>query len=649
MSDMLVLEVELPERWQTVHVSPDHAQQRLTESLRRAGIALNTRCGQRGLCHGCEVELLAGRLFDLSRDQTITADDGPVVVRACQCRLATSDPVRIRVPARSLLGQGPQVVSRFTINIPRAHSPLWQIIKLDDAGVTRGHDAQKNICRALAERLNAHRTVRCPAPAVHEILRCAENAEAHIAVEHHGEDWLVTGICDRPDSPRLGAAIDIGTTTVALLLIDLQTGDILAEAADFNRQMQFGDDVVTRIELCTTDATMVHRLQEAIVSATLSPLLEQALQKAGRSTNDLRCFTIAGNTTMLHLLAGVDPTPMGTAPFTPAFLDHRVIRSDTLALPPPPHAPNADASPSPNADRAHTTAATPHRWTAQSSPAVHLLPSAAAYVGADICAGVLASGLDYDDGPSLLVDVGTNGEIVLKHKTRLLGCATAAGPAFEGCGLTSGTRATDGAISHLRFSPEPLTVRADVIGNIPPAGICGSAYIDFLAQARQIGLINRIGRFIPDALPDAAERFIRQLGTGLGLKLADGLSNRPILITEGDIARLLQAKAAIAAGILTLLARSDLSPADIKTLHLAGGFGLHVDVASAVGCGLLPGFTAPQVKLLGNSSLAGAYLALLDSGALEELQQISRRIEIVELNLDPGFEPCYIRQLRLPS
>ena len=649
MSNVLVLKVQLPETRKTVLVPPDQLQERLTELLRRAGVTLNTRCGERGLCDGCIVELLSGRLVDLGRAETIAVEKGPVRVRACQCRLVTGEPVRIRVPRRSMLGQGPQVVSRFTINVPRAHSPLCQFVKLRGRDLTGSEGLRAGACRVLAERLHTPHAVRCPPPAVSQMARYSDNADIYVSLECDGSQWHVTGVSDSPVNRRIGSAVDVGTTTVALLLIDLDTGEILAEASGFNRQMQFGDDVVTRIGLCATDPTMVKRLQEVILGGTVGPLLESALQKARRSSDDVACFTVAGNTTMLHLLAGVDPTPMGTVPFTPVFLDHRVIRSAALrSTPSRGHSKDTAPEPGESGEVRHAAIAT-RRWASQAGPAVHLLPGAAAYVGADICAGVLASGLVYDEGPGLLVDVGTNGELVLKRAAQLLGCATAAGPAFEGCGLTCGVRAGDGAISHLSFTLDPFAVHTELIGNGPPVGICGSAYIDFLAEGRRSGLINRMGRFNRKALPRGAERLVCQEDSGWALHVANGPGRQHIVITEADIATLLQAKAAIAAGIVTLLARFDLPPAAVKTLYLAGGFGLHVNAASAIGCGLLPGFASHQVLVLGNTSLAGAYLALLDSGAIEELKLIGRRIEIVELNLDQGFERCYINQLRLPA
>ncbi len=325
---------------------------------------------------------------------------------------------------------------------------------------------------------------------------------------------------------------------------------------------------------------------------------------------------------MLHLLAGIDPSPMGAVPFRPVFLEHRMTPAESVRL--------------------------ALHGAGGAGPTLHLLPSASAYIGSDLTAGIFASGLVYDDGPSLLVDAGTNGEIILKHGDKLFGCATAAGPAFEGGGLANGIRAGDGAISHIGFDAEPLAVRAEVIGNAAPIGICGSAYVDFLAEARRIGLISHTGRFDRAAVSRAGDGFV-QNQYGLALRVARGQGKHDIIISELDIARLLQAKAAIAAGVLTLLRRAGLQPRDIKRLYLAGGFGMHINVPNAIGCGLLPGFTPKQVQVVGNTSLAGAYLALLDSGVLDELTRIGKRLDAVELNLDPGFEDCFIEQLALPE
>jgi uncharacterized 2Fe-2S/4Fe-4S cluster protein (DUF4445 family) len=586
----LRLDIESPKGVQTIYVSPGR-DRRLTDVLRREHLPLNTRCGQRGLCDGCMVELLSGAVIDRSGGQKMTGGS----IRACEHRLAETD-VCLRIPPRSLLAHKPQVVSEFRLNIPRAHDPVWQTVEVTPNGL---------VAESLAKQTKRRRPIHL-APNIPTTV-----TERHFAtLEYRDDHWLVTHLREQPAGRTLGVAVDIGTTTVALLLVDLSDGEIIGRAADFNRQMHLGDDVATRIGLCSANPSMLPQLQEAVVRQTIQPLIATALQQASAFADEVVSLTVTANTTMLHLLAGVDPSPMGIYPFRPSFVGHTVLTLPEFG----------DAT-------------------------IHLLPSAAAYIGADLTAGILSSGLAYDDGPSLLVDVGTNGEIILKAGGKMLGCATAAGPAFEGAGLTNGIRAGEGAVEGLSFKQSPFGVQTRVIGNCDPIGICGSAYVDFLAAGRRTGLLTETGRFQHDA--DKSDWFQR-IDDGWALRVTRGSGKQDILVSETDVAHLLQSKAAIGAGVVTLLERAGLKSAEIKTVYLAGGFGMHINVAHAIGCGLLPGFTEEQVEVVGNTSLAGAYLGLLDCGALDEVARIARQIEVVELNLDPQFESRYIDQLVLP-
>ena len=421
-------------------------------------------------------------------------------------------------------------------------------------------------------------------------------------------------------SGEFGFAVDIGTTTVVVLLAELATGRVLARASDFNQQIRLGDDVLARIELCQ-QPEMVARLQKAICHETLLPLAREACTRAGIKMEQVGGMSVAGNSTMLHLLFGVDPSPMGIAPFTPQFLDHRVRVADEIGL------------------------------CELAGMPIHGLPGMAAYVGADIAAGVFATGLHYESEPTLFVDVGTNGEIVLVKDDRLYACATAAGPAFEGCGLSCGMRATEGAIEGVSMSRGKdgvVEINAKTINDRDPAlspGICGSAYIDFLAQARSVGVLTESGRFDPDVVANNPAIFKETLSGRAILLCGEG---NPTRITEPDIAALLQAKGAIAAGIQTLLNLEGLQPCEVRKVYLAGGFGMHLNIPHAIGCGLLPGFAPEQVEAVGNTSLGGAYLAMLDRTVIDELNRIRGRAEVVELNLDPGFEDRFIDNLSLP-
>jgi len=418
---------------------------------------------------------------------------------------------------------------------------------------------------------------------------------------------------------RYGAAVDIGTTTVSLLLCDLATGGVIGQASAFNAQIRFGEDVLTRIQRCSTDPEALGELQRAVAAGTIAQLLDDACRQGGVVPRDVGAMSVAANTTMLHLLAGVDPTPMGVHPFRPVFLEHRTYPPRDLGL----EFGDDDAQ-------------------------VHLLPGPAAYVGADLAAGMVATGLLYDDGPALLIDVGTNGEIIAKVGGRLVGCSTAAGPAFEGAGLTSGTRAIRGAIERVRLRAKPFAAELGIIGAAErPLGICGSAYVDFLWEARRTGILQANGRF-DAAFCSSAGDAVQADAQGRKLRLHAHGASGPVWVSELDVARLLQAKAAIAAGTSTLLHLLGTAPRDVKRLYLAGGFGFYLSLEHAIGCGLLPGFTADQIQVVGNTSLGGAFLALNDRSLLGEMSAACRAMEAIELNLQPGFEDAYIDQLALP-
>lgn len=515
----------------------------LTEVLARRGHPLNTRCGGRGLCKGCEVSVLKGTLRQTSDGCEISAGDR---LRSCQMQLVEGCDVAVSIPARSLLKHEPSVVAEFKINVPWARNPI-------------------------------------------------------------------------DPTARYGAAVDIGTTTVALMVVDLETGEVQGEATDFNAQVRYGEDVLTRIEICHENPSGVKELQHAVTAETIQPLLAKACEKAGIEIKDVGVMTVAANTTMQHVLAGVDPTPLGVYPFTPVFLEHRAYAPNEIGL-------------SFGGDAAK----------------VHLLPGPAAYVGADLAAGLVATGMLYDEGPVLIVDVGTNGEIIAKVGDRLVGCATAAGPAFEGAGLTNGTRGVKGAIERIAIQGDPFEVKLGVIGDGPrPIGICGSAYIDFLWEGRRSGILQENGRFTKEfGARDDSQIEVDEYGRKL--KLHDRGASGPVWISEVDVAKLLQAKAAIAAGICTLLDLLGVAASEVKTLYLAGGFGMHLSLEHAVGCGLLPGFTPAQIQVVGNTSMGGAFLALNDRSFLKEMETACAWMESIELNLQPDFEDTYIDHLMLP-
>jgi uncharacterized 2Fe-2S/4Fe-4S cluster protein (DUF4445 family) len=422
-----------------------------------------------------------------------------------------------------------------------------------------------------------------------------------------GNDPIFTG------SGTLGVAVDIGTTTVAMLLAELSSGKVLAKATALNAQVARGDNVLTRIHACQTDKTNIGLLRDDFWKKTFHSLLKELFKQSGAAIKDVAGVVVAGNTTMLHLACGEDPTPLGAVPFTPVFLDQREFPGDEFGL--------------------------------LREARVIFLPGISAYVGADISAGAACCGVRYGSRPQLLVDIGTNGEILLCGPKGNIACATAAGPAFEGCGLLCGMRAAHGVVAKISLSTNPFGVNFETIGGPcdSPHGITGSAYVDFLAEGRRVGLLMENGRFDRKLL-ESHPQYFRQEENGLSFLLS---SNHPDLrIGEIDVALLLQAKAAIAAGIETLLHLHDLPASGIGRLFLAGGFGLHLSIPNAIACGLLPGLCEEQVSAVGNTSLGGAYLGMLDRSLADEMADLDA--ETIELNLDPGFEDRYLDHLSLP-
>lgn len=486
-------------------------------------------------------------------------------------------------------------------------SPLTRLLQ------RKGHPlntrcGERGLCKACAVIVDGVEQQACqcrPIPDSHVVLP----ARSLLAGKPQVTDQFDLAVPYAHDplfaSEGFGAAVDIGTTTVSLLKVDLATGEILGKASSFNKQIRLGDDVLTRINLCLTQPEEVKELQKAFVEETLMPLMEEA------GGGPYKGMVLSGNATMLHLALGENPGSMGIAPFPAVFLETQWRSSAACGWP--------------------------------FDIPLATTPSGSAYVGGDILAGLLSSGFLYDDGPSLLVDVGTNGEMVVKANGRMVGCATAAGPAFEGSGLTCGVRGIEGAISRIRVSAEGIAFES-IGGTKRPVGICGSGYIDYLAEAYAAGLLTASGRVSAPGFPD---EMIQPDEYGRRVVIAQGIGKKPITISESDVAGLLQAKAAIAAGMMILLKETGLKAEEIKTLYLAGGFGMHLDLERAVACGLLPGFHPDQIRLVGNTSLGGAFLALMDRSSLEEMEKARQSLQIIELNEDPDFEDTYIDCLSL--
>ena len=390
----------------------------------------------------------------------------------------------------------------------------------------------------------------------------------------------------------LGVALDIGTTTMAVCLVDMRTGETLRKASCLNPQSVFGADVLSRIHACQEGN--LQALQRLVIDKTAELLAEIA---HGEKVKEL---VIAANTTMLHLFLGVNPESIGGAPFMPVFTGMQSCTGEQLGLP---------------------------------VEKITLLPSVSGYIGGDITSGLLACGILQNKSNALFVDIGTNGEIVLSRQGELYATSTAAGPALEGACIECGLGGVDGAIDKVFYQDKEL--RFTTIGNTNPKGICGSGLVDLIAVLFKEGLIDENGAWSEDST------------SALSGKLKDDkfYLTDTVYLSQKDIRQFQLAKSAIRSGIETLLCERGICIEDIQTLYVAGGLGYYLNLKNAGHVGLLPTSLLDRIQLVGNTSLQGATLCLLKQIYRQEIERIAKCAEVVELSSSKYFMDAYIENM----
>jgi uncharacterized 2Fe-2S/4Fe-4S cluster protein (DUF4445 family) len=397
--------------------------------------------------------------------------------------------------------------------------------------------------------------------------------------------------------------VDIGTTTVVLYLYDLSTGQRLALRSGQNRQRAFGADVISRVHYANTHDDGLAQMTDAIRSQ-LSGYLRETCAQVGHTVDEVKEIAVAGNTIMEHIFAGLSPSSIAVAPFTPLTLFGDETDGANCGLP----------------------------------GRVYRFPCVAGYVGGDITAGLLASGAYQSEQPVLFLDIGTNGEMGVGSRDGFLTCATAAGPAFEGAEITCGMSGVNGAVSKVWLEGGQL--RFSVLGGGPAKGICGSGLVDALAVLLELGAVDETGRLLP---PDEAEAnvlpYLEETDEDVRFYLD---RDRTVYLTDGDVRKLQLAKAAVAAGIQTLLVRSGLTEDQISTLYLAGGFGNYLDQDSAAAIGLFPASLRDRIVPVGNSAGMGAVAWLLSRQARAELEDFLPKCSYLELSGCPEFNEAYL-------
>jgi len=418
-----------------------------------------------------------------------------------------------------------------------------------------------------------------------------------------------------------GIAFDIGTTTVAGYLVDLNTGEELSAVAKANPQIIYGDDVISRIGFAQKQKENLEILQREIVN-TLNEIIREAARRAGVNINNIYKITVAGNTCMHHLLLGLDPSYIAPSPYIPVIKENLNLKAKDI--------PKLILEPTAN---------------------IYILPNISAFVGADIVAGILAICMWENEKISLFIDLGTNGEIVLGSKKKMWTCSTAAGPAFEGARISSGMRAEEGAIDKVKMDNKFITYRVIKDGKV--RGICGSGLIDLIAELVKLGLINKSGKLIDreECNPNLSEEIKKRIINGqkgnkfLLVKAKETENRKSIYLTQRDIREVQLAKAAIFAGIKILLKEVNIPQEDIQKILLAGAFGNFIDKKSAIRIGLIPYLPLEKIESVGNAAGRGAEITLLSEKTREICEKISKDIKYIELSSRADFQEEFVEAM----
>ena len=420
-----------------------------------------------------------------------------------------------------------------------------------------------------------------------------------------GNGWVVTGVEPRvPEASPLGLAVDLGTTRFVLQILDLTTGQVQARKSFDNPQVMIGPDILTRIHHGSTPEGR-QELKELIVEG-INTGLEELRREHGLNPGQIRNIAVAGNTAMIHLFLGLQTQAMIREPYIPAANEFDLISASDLGL------------------NAHALAR------------VYCFPNVGSYFGGDLTAGIVYSGITEQDQICILVDVGTNAEVVLGNRDWLIVCAGAAGPALEGGMSSIGKQAGPGIIDQVRIDPESFSFQVHTIGDLPPEGICGSGVIDLAAELFKCGLLDFRGKFVPDLCP---ERFVEIDGIQYLILVPDdeAANGRRLLFGQPEVDSLIRSKAAMFTILETLLLSVGLGFEDLHSFFVAGTFGHFINPGSAVTLGMLPDLPLETYQSLGNSSLEGATLFLQDAEVLDKVRAVKQKITYLELNVNQEF------------
>ncbi len=599
----------------------------LVEAARQGGVEIRQPCGGQGRCGRCAVRIESGQVRRRSVLRLSKADIEAGYALACQT--VVEGDVSVVVPPPE------QIQRRLTTDhiapealVPDGYDPEQVqtvrrvVLQLTPPSMDDQTDDWGRLETALRREADIHRLQKS-LEQIRKLGPVLRSSDWNIALtydtgrEKNGTAQLirVQPASQAEEEALCGLAVDVGTTTVTVWLVDLLTGTVMYQGSEYNQQISRGEDVISRIIFASKNDGGVE-LRDLVLQ-TINDLVEAACSKTGISAKAIVKATVSGNSTMMHLLLGIPPESIRLEPFITPINNLPLLRASDVGI------------------------------TMNSDGVVDPLPGVASYVGADITAGVLASDLRSSPATTLFIDVGTNGEIVLGSSEWLATCACSAGPAFEGAGVLHGMRADTGAIEEVWIDGTTFEPTSRVIGNVAPRGICGSGLISLVAEMFITGILDK-GGHINQTLPTPRVRRTLHGAEYVVAWAAETESGEDIVITRVDIDNLLRAKAAIYAGFNVLADGVGIELESAEQVLIGGSFGKYINIEKAIDIGLLPDIPWEQFEFLGNTSVRGAYLALLDREARAEIAEIASSMTYIELSADNTFYEAFTSALFLP-
>ena len=614
-----------------IAASPDET---ILEAARKANVAIDAPCSGNGSCGKCKVKLISGEVTGIPSSHISEEEHAEGWRLSCCCKPASDVTVlvpdiasayRSRMKTADLSsGEEVAIFEALLTGVKEAGISLgnrFEVvdITLDEPTLDDTMPDNERLVRAVQTQTGCE-TVELPFYPMQRLPKVLRESSFTVSVlgERKSDSFMIYDVVGQTDkTPLCGLAIDIGTTTVSAVLFDLAGGKLLAKASGGNGQIRYGADVINRI-IEQGKSGGKKKLQDAIIKETLVPLIAALCKEAKVSAKHIFRVAIAANTTMNHLLVGVDAESVRTEPYIPAFFSWDGLRGQDLGLPVHPNA------------------------------VVRVAPNIGSYVGGDITAGTFASMLWNKEEMSLFIDLGTNGELVFGNQDFLMSCACSAGPAFEGGDISCGMRATDGAIESCVIDENTMEPTFGIIGEAgqKPVGLCGSGIIDTIAELFRCGIINAKGVFIKEGKRIAHDRY--GAGRYILATAEESATGREVALTEVDIENFIRAKGAIYSAIDTMLSAMDMDDSVLERVYVAGGIGSGINMKNAIRIGMFPNLPLELFSYIGNSSLAGAYTMALSDEASDKTEEVARNMTYMELSTHPGYMDSFVAACFLP-